>query len=188
MAMRAGRLRHLAQLYSMSGEPPAPTLVNDIWCAIEPSARNLDMARRGLRAAQQTPIIARAWDELRADRYLTWRGRLWYIDGVASREENNEYYHLSCTELVAPEGTYTPSTAPAFQVKAYVVRSSQLTGQFALPSQANAVVEVARFEYQVAWTYGDFIDLEGVTWDIHNTIDAGDDGVVVRLAANARER
>lgn len=184
--MRAGRLRHRVTVRRLTGDPPAAADVTTVWADVRPPAKDTGQERLSLRAAAPTPVIVRMTSAIQPGMYLINGSRLYHIDAANDKDARGRELWLSCTELQGETATYTPAVGAPYTVRAFPVYSAPYVGEFGVAPERRISVELPKIELATAWRRGDKLTLNGITYDLLNVAEGGDDGVVVRMLTNKR--
>lgn len=143
--MRAGNLRHRAEILSLSPDL-ARVSHGSRWVGIRAKEAADAPAATGLRTRAMVEVRARASADLVPGRYLQSGGRLMHITSVRDPMGNGAELVLSCDELIGQTGQYLPASGPAKACRVHLTHQAPWLDELGQVTDYKTRAEVALIE------------------------------------------
>lgn len=174
--MRAGNLRHRAEILSLSADL-LPVSHGSRWVGIRSKEAGEVGAATGLRTGAMIEVRARFSDVLSAGRYLKSGGRLLHITSARDPMGTGAELVLSCDELVGEAAEYRPDGQPPRPCRVHLTHAAphldDLGQVTAYKTRAEvALIEVGRPQVD------DQLLVGGALYNVIDYARDSDDGVV----------
>ena len=175
--MRAGSLRHRAEILSM-GADLAPASHGSRWVGIRAKESADAPAAEGLRTRSMVEVRARSDAALIPGRYLRQGGRLLHITSVRDPMGNGAELVLSCEEFVGECGEAMPLGLPARRCRVFLQHDAPLRDDMGQVTAYKTRAEVALIEAGRLQAGYDQLRVCGVTYNVLDYEASSDDGIV----------
>lgn len=174
--MRAGNLRHRAEILSLSAALLAVSH-GSRWVGIRSKEAGDVGAAAGLRTGAMIEVRARFSDALTAGRYLKSGGRLLHITSARDPMGDRDELVLSCDELVGEVAEYRGDGLPPVACRAQLTHAAPYLDDLGQVTAYKTRAEVALIEVGRPQV-DDQLLVGGVLYVVTRYADASDDGVV----------
>lgn len=176
--MRAGHIRHPAELLLTAGSPPQSQSLGVVWVGIsEPLEQDAERPA-GLRSRVRVMLRARYQPDIMQGRFIkTVDGRLFALDAVRNPDQRGQDMVISASELIGDAGEYLPSGATVpVPCRVFLSTDSPITakgGKAEYRMRAElSVLEVGRLQPEALLT------VAGIQYRVMGLVEESDDGAV----------
>jgi head-tail adaptor len=177
--MRAGALRHRAEVLSLSADLAAVSHGHR-WVGVRTKESADPPASAGLRARSLVEVRARFSPELLAFRYLRHGSRLFHITSARDFKGVRAELVITCEELVGEVATYTPPAGAALPCRVFLAHGVSRPGEFVGKSEYTTQLEAALIEVGRPQPGGVFL-VGDQAWRVAGLVEDDDDRIVRRM-------
>lgn len=183
--MRAGRLRHKAQIITL-GHNLRETCHGTVWCGITAKDGAAPPMPAGLRTGARVDVRARYTDRLQQGAYLLTGGRILHVTSVRDVTGRRAELIASCDEFVGQAALYQSPMRGQISCRVHLTHEAPFLNDFGQITDYRTRAEVLVLEVGRPQV-DDRITIAGTTYIVTQYAGGTDDGVVRSLWLQAME-